>query len=1363
MAQFLAKSQPNGIVIDQVIGVCESLSQYLPGSSGANTTILLRQVEAVVQKDNNKRLQQVLENTRRIRIVKKSRRAAKCDYEDDWVPEKDFRAMTIAPTHQDLFSDDPPFIRKNKVDGVYQSVHHYLDVQFRLLREDSIGPLREAIQELLKFRECGVESQSLSFIWTYEYVRFSYPVCTKSGIVYQLQLNLSRKKQMNLQQSKRLMFGSLVCLTPDNFKTIVIGTVERENDDLERGVVFIKVEEHSVVDCSKSYEMVENPAFSEAYKHNLKKIQEIDNIPFEQYLLGARVERINPPRYLEGSWLDFSILTGNTGSTNLPGHHKVPALQLDKWPSPDDVGLNRSQYEAFQNALTKEVSLIQGPPGTGKTYLGLKIMKVLLDKLSTAHNQGSCILVVCYTNHALDQFLEAIIKQTDLLPGKLVRLGGNSGSEKVKKCTLYNLRRVCKGLRFCPWDRFLNQDANEESRRRMARIQREIELLDGHLEAMSLSDADKVTDVWALKQEDRFRLYRLWQTTICKSKQITVEHLCKEFDAESSRLTNIQHNDIHPLQNALVIGATTTGVAKNRKLLRSIKPTVIIVEEAAEVVEAHILTALSSHCQHLILIGDHQQLRPSTASYKLAKKYNLDVSLFERMLKRGVSCYQLDEQHRMRPEISNLITPHIYKTLTNHPSVLTFENIRGIKGNLFFVNHSQKESNSELSSSHSNYHEAEYLTRLVQYLFDQDYEPSQVTILTMYKGQVNLLEKKTKDLARGFKVTTVDNFQGEESDIILLSCVRSNDEDSVGFLKISNRICVALSRARMGLFGIGNMDLLRASSDVWDNICRTMEKEGQIVDALPLGCRIHPENKFLAKTADDFDDVPNGGCSEDCKFRLKCGHTCSLKCHSNDERHEKYQCLKSCSSKCANGHSCSTFCHAESECPPCQTLCEKIIPKCNHVQMVPCHMIAGKFGCMMPCAKILACGHVCPKSCGECLAKKSSTIKLQCGHEKEKKCPLNPAHCFKARCHDFQHARCDCLCGETLPCGHSCKGRCSDCKENGQHASCKEVSYSHRLPCDHISVLCCGEVNKSCTKWCERSCEHTQCDHSCKDACERCNAPCCWRCKHDECHHDCWKPCTRDPCNEECPLILPCGHPCCGLCGEECPQICRECHPDIHNLISKGKESRLVMLSPCLDVFRVHVLDKEMNKLRTECRPIQPLKCPICNTIIKSCNRYNSILKTSVINMERAKLRGQQQHREGQTVLTENMLQAFRRDTDEEVPLETLGGLASYRVNRRSERIHVTIVSYQDHDLQYFIEQWRRDPENQMKSLVAMFKKLKQHLMRPLMVLDEDGDLLRELSALFQMPPPLEVAMKIGVWMACPDGQWHLIISCFIM
>ena len=130
-------------------------------------------------------------------------------------------------------------------------------------------------------------------------------------------------------------------------------------------------------------------------------------------------------------------------------------------------------------------------------------------------------------------------------------------------------------------------------------------------------------------------------------------------------------------------------------MLQAIKPALTIVEEAAEVMEAHIITSLTHGCQHLILIGDHQQLRPNPNVYNLQINYDFDVSLFERMIKNGMEFATLCLQHRMRPEIAKLLD-HIYvdPKLENHDSVLKFESIRGVQRNLFFLEHSEREVKS---------------------------------------------------------------------------------------------------------------------------------------------------------------------------------------------------------------------------------------------------------------------------------------------------------------------------------------------------------------------------------------------------------------------------------------------------------------------------------------------------------------------------------------------------------------------------------------------------------------------------------------------------------------------------------------------
>ena len=113
---------------------------------------------------------------------------------------------------------------------------------------------------------------------------------------------------------------------------------------------------------------------------------------------------------------------------------------------------------------------------------------------------------------------------------------------------------------------------------------------------------------------------------------------------------------------------------------------------------------------------------------------------------------------------------------------------------------------------------------------------------------------------KGVRITLVDNFQGEENQIILLSLVRSNEEGKIGFLSTENRVNVALSRAKHGLFIVGNMDSLCARSTLWQKIKERLEERGCFGTSLPLKCQVHPDQVRNVFGATDFP--AEGGCSQ---------------------------------------------------------------------------------------------------------------------------------------------------------------------------------------------------------------------------------------------------------------------------------------------------------------------------------------------------------------------------------------------------------------------------------------------------------------------------------------------------------------------
>jgi len=124
----------------------------------------------------------------------------------------------------------------------------------------------------------------------------------------------------------------------------------------------------------------------------------------------------------------------------------------------------------------------------------------------------------------------------------------------------------------------------------------------------------------------------------------------------------------------------------------------------------------------------------------------------------------------------------------------------------------------------------------------------------------------------------VDNFQGEEAKVIVISLVRSNDERKCGFLKTSNRINVLLSRARHGMYIIGNTHTARPVP-MWDKVITILENDGNIGNTLALCCPRHKETPIEVSEPDDFSILsPEGGCNRKCISRLRCGYATRNRC-----------------------------------------------------------------------------------------------------------------------------------------------------------------------------------------------------------------------------------------------------------------------------------------------------------------------------------------------------------------------------------------------------------------------------------------------------------------------------------------------------
>ncbi|XP_048478344.1 NFX1-type zinc finger-containing protein 1-like [Plutella xylostella] len=984
---------------DSVLEICDGILSVEEAQESA--AALLEAVRASVHGVIEEHMEQftedlfikmvTIESKVRTMGIKDSGKQSQATEAEQVIDKNNFRNLSIFPNKEDLLEEKLQDIRPNIINGAYSSVEHYLDVQFRLLREDCFGPLREGISKYM----ANTSKRRHENIRVHPRVRIIRSYVSNNRVGYLVDLAWSQRLAQTsvdcrqLANNKQLMFGSLLLFTSDNFESILCATVlDSSSNLLSEG--YLAVSFHSPVSkriFSEPYLMIESEVFFEPYHRVLKvlKNSKTNDIPMKRYIVDVQPET-KAPKYLTPETM-YNLVQGNE---EIP----FPVLDVQNWPSEATFGLDHSQMEAFKLALTREFAVIQGPPGTGKTFIGVKVANMLLQNLSL---EGTPMLVICYTNHALDQFLEGILPVTK----SVVRLGTQSKNKNIEPYTLNNLRAKSKsryGYLYAS-----KRDEQEKVFNEMTKIQTEIEKCErelltfktvkpylkvggknvdlktenedpitkwlfGHLENeaegenSNVQDDDELDD-WekqldqfddkvniqnikldtcfseqmALKEIDsmlnsvkyakdvtdkeceRQKIVDKFQMQIDKVKkrlECFKKHSQNGFQEVHREITEFQdpykltpderwnayfaavnlikdrliadmnslqekHNtttteleevgslvDAEVLRRTRVVAATTSAAAARHTLLHNLRSPVVIVEEAAEVMEAHIVASLTHHCEHVILIGDHKQLRPTAAHYKLAKHFNLDVSLFERMIRNGVHARTLTTQRRMRPSFVQLIVPAVYERLDSHPSVYEYEDVRGMRENLFFFTHGVYEDEGlDNSWSHRNKHEAAWCAALASYLRGRGHPPADVTVLATYAGQASLIKEMSKKYSnlQDVKITVVDNYQGEESKIVILSLVRSNRDGKIGFLSAQNRICVALSRAKEGFYIFGNMGVLKSSSSIWSGINNTLLAQNAIGDHLALACDVHPENTLQVRTVDELEKCLTGSCSRICE------------------------------------------------------------------------------------------------------------------------------------------------------------------------------------------------------------------------------------------------------------------------------------------------------------------------------------------------------------------------------------------------------------------------------------------------------------------------------------------------------------------
>ncbi|KAJ5910118.1 hypothetical protein N7504_004761 [Penicillium tannophilum] len=903
--------------------------------------------------------------------------------------DADICNIKIMPTFDEISSSRSEYLPpKDPRQWHIPGLAGLLDRNFRLLREDTIGQLRDVMHAELQpgNRQDGRRNQTRTHVYKQVTVH-SVAVHRHSGMQFLVGFsqppNLrgmdSTKRKEWWKLSKRLQESALVCLLdPRGFAIFcTVSTADRPNGRVKSdpndqklsgslsesgnvaSIVLELVEPTEdnwqyILDCqasrrSLSASLVEFPGILlpsfQPTLLALQKMQKVADVSMSEFLAPQDVNSLSllvdvpPPVYATTPGFSFDLKCLMDDNTSLQVRHSQP-VEMERLKQHST--LDNAQAEALVSTLQRRIGLIQGPPGTGKSYTGVALIKVLLANKKKVTKGLGPIICVCYTNHALDQLLEDVLDHK--ITSQIIRIGSQSKSERLQPL---NLRKVVQDTektrseRHGQWELHKKFDSHGELFQKLhlnatgSEISLKFYLQRNHPNhyrqlfetdeegwqqqkgsgqnnviwswlngGKSLKGQPRVVDVLksvhvnTMTAEERKTLYDYWLetqkvSTHSQAQSVLAEHL----ETKSSWDRIRDELDLRCLRTADIIGLTTTGLARNLNMLRRLRSRVLICEEAGEVLEAHLLTSLLPSVEHVILIGDHQQLRPQIQNYGLSresnegKQYSLDRSLFERLVEPDeevgvqIPFCTLETQRRMFPSISRLVRDTLYPRLQDAPSVSEYPEVAGMRKRLYWLDHRQPEggaSNQDpLAASRWNDHEIDLTVSLVNHLLSQGvYESGEIAVLTPYLGQlhrmrrklagsfiVTLGERDQEDLDNaGFegdetqqqriavskstllhplRVATVDNFQGEEAKVVVISLVRSNSQNRCGFLRTPNRINVLLSRAKHGMYIIGNSETSRGV-EMWGKVLEILEEDGNIGPHLELSCPRHPETPIAS-------------------------------------------------------------------------------------------------------------------------------------------------------------------------------------------------------------------------------------------------------------------------------------------------------------------------------------------------------------------------------------------------------------------------------------------------------------------------------------------------------------------------------------
>ena len=530
--------------------------------------------------------------------------------------------------------------------------------------------------------------------------------------------------------------------------------------------------------------------------------------------------------------------------------------------------LNASQAEAIVHTVMQEgFSLIQGPPGTGKTktILGIigyflstrnttssHVIKVPTDQSSMTTEQmlrKQKVLICAPSNAAVDEIcirLKGGIYKRDgtLFEPSIVRVGRSDVvNVAIKNLTLEEL--VDKSLEQKHYEFNQNPELDkkfDEAVTKRRKLRDKLNSQNGdHESTLSIDDIaklqleirelSKVINVLG-KERDELR------------ERNSLNYRKKDLDRRRAQLKILANSDI--------ICSTLSGAAHDVLSSLGIKFDTVIIDEACQCTELSSIIPLRYGCKRCIMVGDPNQLPPTVLS-GAASNFKYNQSLFVRMEKNSTP-YLLNVQYRMHPEVSRFPSREFYKGLlkdgpgTEELNKRPWHSIQHLAPYRFFDIVSGRQEQNIKTMSYTNSEEVRIALELVDYLFKNFEDKVDFTgklgIISPYREQMQKLRKEFtryfgSSIGKYIDFNTIDGFQGQEKEIIIISCVRADDtKTGVGFLKDFRRMNVAFTRAKTSMWILGHRQSLYKNK-LWRNL---------IDDATERGCLEQASAGFLIKT-----------------------------------------------------------------------------------------------------------------------------------------------------------------------------------------------------------------------------------------------------------------------------------------------------------------------------------------------------------------------------------------------------------------------------------------------------------------------------------------------------------------------------------